>query len=296
MKSYSFSSKPGTSSVGIGKDFDPKVLGKKFETDQGMYDKFTDQAFGQATRTLDPVFERQRKDFDQRAINQGIAPNSEAYNTQFDQYMRSKNDAYNQAAFGAMQYGANRLDADRGFDEGQRQFDATVREGGRQFDRGDLTQRYGIDKSTGASMYATSMNAENLAKQLAEQGRQFDKGFDLTELGTMESIAGNYRDDAYRDAVFNSTQDQQQFNNLLAMQQLIPGTNITPPNTSAGFDNAFRQGIYDQNRDDALWQGVGETITQIPWANIFGGGGSQAPSGVGSLYGNPYDMVGTGRP
>jgi hypothetical protein len=270
MRSYSFTRSPGTSSQGAGRDFDPAVLGDKFETNQGTYDNFTDQAFSQATRTLDPMFERQRKDFDQRAINQGIAPNSEAYNTQFDQYMRSKNDAYNQAAFGAMQYGANRLDADRGFDEGQRQFDASMLEGGRQFDRGDLTTRYGIDKSTGASMFATSKNAENLAKQLAEQGRQFDRNFDLNELTTMENIAGGYRDDSYRDAVFNSTQDQQQFNNLLSMQSLLPNTNITPPNTAAAFDNMFRQDNLDRNRSDRMWEGVGNTITEIPWADIFG--------------------------
>jgi hypothetical protein len=58
----------------------------------------------------------------------------------------------------------------------------------------------------------------------------------------------------------------------------------------------FRQGNLDRNRSDRMWEGVGNTITEIPWADLFGNNAATAPSGVGSLYGNPYDMVGAGRP
>jgi len=275
--------------------FDKSVLGDKFNADQGMYDTFTNNAYQQATRTLDPTFDRMRKDFDQRAINQGLAPNTEAYNTALDQYMRGKNDAYSTAAFDAMGYGASRLDADRAASEQQRQFDAAMREAGRtddnsflenqrQFDVGNDTTRYGIDKNAATARYGISTGAKTAAQALAEQGRQYDKGYGLQELGLMQDISQQYNDNAYRDAVFNNTMDQQQFNNLFNMQSLAPNAGFQPVNSSGAYDNQLYADIYNNNNKQNLYQGAGQfandLITNVDWGRLFSGNQALQPISV----------------
>ena len=229
--------------------FDSAVLGESFQADQPMYDSFSDKAYSQATRTLDPYFDRMKGRFEQDLVNKGISAGSDAYETAFDRYMRQENDAYNQAAFGAMQYGANRLDADRNFDEAGRQFDASLSEGGRRADMSDATSRYGIDTS-----------AQTARNEIAERGRQFDDSFGLQELMTYEGIADGYRDDAYRDAVFNTSLDQQQFNNLLQAMSLVPGANFVPANIGGAFNNALQGEIYNNNLTNSMYQGLGEAL------------------------------------
>lgn len=271
--------------------FDESVLKPSFEADQGMYDSFTDTAYQQATRTLDPYYDSLKKEFDQTAINKGLAPNTEAYNTAFDQYMRQQNDAYTTAAYDAMKYGADRLDADRNYYEEARQFDAgfleqgrqydnSFLEGQRQFDVTDDTNRYIAEKNLMASAAAAG-NALALGReQLAEDARQFDLGYEednsrwddtfgLNEILTMEGIADTYRDDAYRDAVFNEQMDQQDFNNLYAMMGLYPNSGATPVNTSAGFDNALYADIYNANSQDDFYTAMGQILADLaeskPW-------------------------------
>lgn len=262
------------STVSSGNDFNKDVLGTKFEADQGIYDNFTNNAYGQATRLLDPQFDRMSKDFEQKAINRGFSPGTEAYNTAFDQNMRQQNDAYNQAAFGAMEYGANRLDADRSMSEAQRQFDAGTMEGGRQFDKSDLTNRYNTD----------STRRTNMAN-IREGGRQFDAAQELRDVLGYEGIASGYRDDVYRDAVFNSQQDQQQFDNLFNMQSLVPGQQFIQPNSSSANAIDAANSRYDQGRNDSLYQGIGEAIGQIgsTW-NSTPAQTTETPQPVGSLY------------
>lgn len=286
--------------------FNASVLGDTFQADRGMYDDMTSRAYSQATRTLDPTFDRMRQQFDQRAVNQGLASGSEAYNTAFDQYMRQRNDAYNQAAFGAMEYGANRLDADRAAHEQARQFNAGLSEQGRQFDNTNASNLYGIDVGALTSRYNANQQADaqryaaNAGLQgtryvadlnrltdmdtLGEQGRQFDRSFGLQELLGIEGIADSYRDDAARDFLINNNVDQQQFNNRLAVLGLAPGVNPSGYNAGNAFDTALTGSIYNQNRDDRMYQGGAQAFTDImtnvPWGQIWGNDTSQQPTGA----------------
>ena len=290
----------------VGKEnfnaFDKTVLGDRFTADQGMYDKFTDQAYGQATRLLDPKFNADRKAFDQRAINQGLGQGTEAYQTAFDNYSRSKNDAYNQAAFGAMDYGNARLDADRAMDETQRQYDSGFLEQGRQFDNSFLeqarqaneanaTNRYGINMQADTASGIASMNnaLQNKLNQrtLDEQGRQFDSTFgegnrrfdttfDLQELTALEGINQGYMDRDYRDRVYNDSSAQQKFNNGLTLQQFAPGTSYAPTNTQGGFDNQFAADLANTNTSNNMWQGAGQVANNVAqnvdWGQVFNTG------------------------
>lgn len=72
----------------------------------GTFQDHEDRAYSNATeRYLNPQWDRAKKDFDQNMINRGIDIGTEAYNTAFDNFSRSKNDAYSKAAFDAMGYG-----------------------------------------------------------------------------------------------------------------------------------------------------------------------------------------------
>lgn len=245
------------------KALDKSVLGDKFTADQGMYDNFTDQAYGQATRVLDPQFDRMRKDFDQRAINQGFSQGTEAYNNAFDQFSRQQNDAYNQAAFGAMQYGNSRLDADRNMSEQQRQFDAGLQEGGRMGDNSLLEQKRAFNMADSTNRYGIDTQASTAAANRIEGGRQFDKSFGLQELLGVEGVSSGYRDDAYRDAVFNAQQDQTQLSNLYNLMGLAQGNQFQPINPNGSFDRSMDAAILSDKQNADLYGAVGQSISDI---------------------------------
>lgn len=67
--------------------------------------QYTDQAYGEATRQLDPQWEQNQATFDQQMVNRGIAPGSAAYDQARQDFSRSRNDAYSQARGQAMGQG-----------------------------------------------------------------------------------------------------------------------------------------------------------------------------------------------
>lgn len=60
-------------------------------------DKITDSLYGQYTRSLDPQWQQEKTAFDSQMYAKGIQPGSEAYKTAYDDFNRSKNDAYGAA-------------------------------------------------------------------------------------------------------------------------------------------------------------------------------------------------------
>jgi hypothetical protein len=67
--------------------------------------QYTDQAYGEATRQLDPQWQQNQASFDQQMVNRGIAPGSAAYDQARSDFDRSRNDAYGQARGQAMGQG-----------------------------------------------------------------------------------------------------------------------------------------------------------------------------------------------
>lgn len=243
--------------------FDQSVLGPSFKADQAMYDKMSGDSYNQALRTLNPTFDRSRAQFDQRMINQGMGAGSTGYNTALDAYNRDKNDAYGNAAFNAMGYGASRLDADRNAFEGNRQFDATMREGARSGDNNLLVQN------------ATNRRGQDLGHQtdmaqLGENGRQYDKGYDLTRFGQLQGLGQQNIDNRYRDAVFNANQGQKQFDNLFNMQSLAPGARVNPVDTSGYYQSGVAAGNAATARNDAMYGGIAKTVgdlAKVDWSS-----------------------------
>jgi hypothetical protein len=67
--------------------------------------RVADSVYGQATSRLDPQFSQGQSDLDARLASQGIARGSEAANREQGNFDRSRNDAYNQANYSAIQAG-----------------------------------------------------------------------------------------------------------------------------------------------------------------------------------------------
>jgi len=69
--------------------------------------KMADSVYGQIAARLNPQFQQSQSDMEAKLAAQGISNNSDAYRREVDNAGRTKNDAYNQAAFQAQQAGAN---------------------------------------------------------------------------------------------------------------------------------------------------------------------------------------------
>lgn len=90
-----------------------------------------DAVYGQATSRLDPMFATQQNQLDTRLANQGLSMNSAAYQNAQDQFGRTRNDAYNQAGFSAIQAGSQEQDRlfNRQLQQGQFQNQARTQGG-----------------------------------------------------------------------------------------------------------------------------------------------------------------------
>lgn len=67
--------------------------------------QYSDAAYNQATRTLDPQWQQQAAAFQQQMVGQGLTPGSQAYDAAYKNFMMGQNDAYSQARDQAMQQG-----------------------------------------------------------------------------------------------------------------------------------------------------------------------------------------------
>jgi hypothetical protein len=67
--------------------------------------QYSDAAYNQATRTLDPQWQQQAAAFQQQMIGQGLTPGSQAYDAAYKNFIMGQNDAYSQARDQAMQQG-----------------------------------------------------------------------------------------------------------------------------------------------------------------------------------------------
>lgn len=218
-------------------------------------------AFANARRTLDPVYEQQQSAFDQSMINRGAAPGSKAFDTASDTFNRGRNDAYNTAAFGAMQYGDARKDADRGFNETQRQFNEGTRrynqgfkedknrynqgfgEDKRRFDLGfgEDTRRFDKGFGEGQREFDLAFGEDQYRnrRDFGEDTRRYDEGFDLNRALSLDNVSRAYNDQSYRDAVFNASREDQQMNQLMSMMGFGPAGGATPINMGSAFNNSL---------------------------------------------------------
>lgn len=239
----------------------------------GDFRDFEDRAYNNATeRYLNPQWDRSKKDFDQQMIDRGIDIGTEAYNTAFDNFSRSKNDAYSKAAFDAMgygrdtqnmQFGQSLANAQMKNQAGMANLNADVQRNAlmAQIANNNANRDFSYDSmenqlaqaNANRGLQADQFNAnqsfqrDSLLNQLQQananrslQADQFNRNYDLNELSTLSNIDMGYNDRDFRDANFNAQRDDVAYNRLASILSGLQQTG-TPQVDVQGAYNARQQ-------------------------------------------------------
>ena len=249
------------------------------------YNKYQDAAFTQAKRSLDPMWSQNQRSFDQSMINKGFSPGSKGYTAAEDNLNRARNDQYNSAAFNAMQFGEDtrRYDTTLGenkrqfdsnfglasdqfrqgkkefgktfgeqqrqFNEGTRRYDQGFGEDARRYDQGfgEDTRRYDQGFGEGQRQFDLAFGEDQYRnrRDFGEDTRRYDQGFDLNEMLQLDNVSRAYNDQAYRDAVFNASRDDQQMAQLMSIMGFGPAGGADPINMGSAFNNALTGEAYN---------------------------------------------------
>lgn len=281
-------SAPDTGYLGMGNwtqgGADPThVQGTNAQDMSSTMQPYVDQAYQQATRTLDPQWQQSSAAFDQQMVNQGLQPGSAAYNTAKQQFDQSKNDAYSQAQGNAMTQG---LQAQaQGFGQGLSQsqlanqlsqslIGANSQYTGQQLQGNQAIMQallggnsgiaqqiiggnaqMGAASSNAAASRGNSMNSYNLGMaNLAQQGQQNDFG-NLMQLLGMGQGVGQYNNNLLN-------QDQSRNQSFFGYMPGGNGGSIDVQNPYQNYYNGqLNQNNYSNNQANANNQN---------WANYAG--------------------------
>jgi hypothetical protein len=268
-------SAPGTGYLGMGNwtqgGADPThVQGTNAQDMSSSMQPYVDQAYQQATRTLDPQWAQSSAAFDQQMVNQGLQPGSAAYNTAKQQFDQSKNDAYSQAHGNAMTQG---LQAQaQGFGQGLSQsqlanqlsqslIGANSQYTGQQLQGNQAIMQALLNGNSGIAQQIIGGNAQ-MGAAASNAAASRGNSMNSYNLG-MANLGENARQ---FDQTFGQSSSQQDFGNL--MQLLGMGQGV----------NSYNNGLIgqDQSRNQSFF-GMGNP------------GGSQGSIDVQNPYNNYYN-------
>lgn len=134
---------------------------------------------------------------------------------------------------------------------------------------------------------SAAFQAMGFGNQLMQQDRQYglqSDTFDLNELSTIDSINRAWNDNAYRDAVFNTSREDQQFNQMLSLFGMTPVGSPQPFNMGQSFANSYNADLNTALINNSMWSNVGQGIQEaVP--QIWNAFSARTPSGGGSPSG-----------
>ncbi len=231
---------------------------------QGAMQPYVDSAYQQQTRELDPQWQANQAQFQQQMVNQGLAPGSAAYQQAFDNFNRSKDDAYNQARSTAQQQG---LAAQaQGFGQGlsQSQLGAQLAQALLGSNTSIANQQLGGNASVTNQLLGGNQSLMNallggnsaIAQQLI--GGQASR--DVASTGANASM---------HNAGLSHDLGQQQLDNSMLQWLLTGGQGVTQ------YNNNLLTG--DQNRNQSFFgympggAGTGQIDVQNPYNNYYNG-------------------------
>lgn len=237
---------------------------------------FSEATYAEATRLLDPNWEAQRRRFDQDMVNRGISENTDAYRTSFDNFSRSRNDAYNSAANQALMAALGAQNQAFGQDFQNRSLQQ----------QGDIAaQQIAAQEAARAAQEASSQRQyQSMLEQLNENRRQFDLNFgeqrrigdrgfgedvrrwDLTrgdglenaDFGRLMELAGY----GMNQTGFNNAASQQELQNTMPWLGLIPNQGPTGIDVLSPYqmNQQALQAAYQQQaqRNNGFWGALGQ--------------------------------------
>lgn len=211
------------------------------------YEGFRDNAYNEATRRLDPQFADQERAFRQRMVNQGLQEGTQAYNTAWDNFSRSKNDAYDQARSSAWGQGlaaqnqfwgqnAHESDLANELQRAQWNYDAQL--------SGNDVQRYGIDAGIQNNQANNALQRELGLGNLGLARDQFDAQNGQNDFQNMMALMGfDFGGQQYNNELLN--QDSARANPMMG---LIPGVNPSQVDVMGAYG-------LNQNAQNSAYQG-----------------------------------------
>lgn len=111
--------------------------------------------------------------------------------------------------------------------------------------------------------------------------------FDLNELMSFDNMNRAWDAIDFRNAGFNASREDQQFNQLMSMFGFTPTGSSVPNNTAAGFQNQYLGQLGNYNAQQNMYQQLGQSAQQLGgldwgsmWGDVkglFGGGGGTDP-------------------
>lgn len=152
--------------------------------------RVADSVYGQAASRLDPQWAQNDNDVKSQLAAQGISENSDAYRRAYDNMSRSKNDAYNQAAYSAQQAGSDEQSRIFGLAMGARQQGQNEADTQGQFANSAQGQQYQQNQTDAAvnNSNATAQGAfENQARQQQIQESAYLRNLPLNDIASLMS-------------------------------------------------------------------------------------------------------------
>jgi hypothetical protein len=247
------------------------------QTDVGPNDfsadarRVADSVYNQATSRLDPQFRQQDSDMQAKLAAQGISNNSDAYRREYDNFNRTRNDAYNQANYSAIQAGANEqsrlfgLDLQRGNFHNQAQDQQyTQNLGAGEFGNNAQTQQFqntmagtGFNNQAGAQQFnqdVQNANFANTGRQQEIQEASYLRNLPLNDIAALLGTGGGVQNP--------------QFSNVSQVGVAAPDYMGQVNNTFNAQTNQYNQA--QANRSSGLgsiFGLAGSLATAIPWSD-----------------------------
>lgn len=200
--------------------------------------QYSDAAYQNATRTLDPQWQQQQQQFAQQMVSQGLQPGTQAYDAAMADFSRSKNDAYSQARDQAMQQGLQAQG--QSFQEGlansnlANEIERARIGAGAQVSAAGLgaqASEYGSD----ASMHNADVNAlTNRMLGLGNLGIEYgnlQNNTNSTDFGILNGLTGQMTGQD----IYNNTIPGQQIGNFNQLYQDVPHGPPTPIDVTGAY-------------------------------------------------------------
>ncbi len=229
-----------------------------------------DASYAQAASRLDPQFQQQESDMRARLLNSGITDNSDAYRREMDNFGRTRNDAYNQAAYSSI--GAGLAAQNQGFQQGQQNAALNNQAQGQQWQQNLGAAQFGNQ----AQQQQNTQNAQAAQFGNAAQDQQYQQNL---------SNAGFYNQAQNQN--FNQSQQNAQLWNMAQNQQYNQGLSNAQLNNNTR-QQQIEEATYLRNlplNDIAALLGTGGGV-QNPNFSDFAQVGVAAPDYQGAVYAN----------
>lgn len=227
----------------------------------------TDNVWNQALSRLDPMYGQQQNQLDTRLANQGIGINSAAYGNAQDTFGRGKNDAYNQALYGAI---------DQGAQEQNTLFNQSLAQG----NFANQAQNQGYTQNLGRATFQNSaqdqqygQNANDAAFRNSAIGQDYAQKLGLAQFGN-EAAGQQFQMDNYA-----QNQPINQLSALLGMGQVQMPQGIDYSPTAVGQTDVLGAQGLAQSQLNSNYQ------TQMQTRNALLGGLSQLGGAAGMAIG-----------